>query len=819
MFKQIRPILIAVLLLLSNHLCAQTGLEQTINDLQKQAAEFPFEKVYLHLDKPYYATGDTLWFKAYIVIGGKHQLSALSNVLNVELIDGRDSVKQSVKLFVRNGLCQGDFDLPFTLESGNYRIRAYTNWMRNAGDDYFFDKTISIINPGIILNSKAADKLNSTKAATTKPGAAKTDVQFFPEGGNLAIGIPSKIAFKATGINGLGTTINGIVTDELNNTVASFESAHLGMGVFMLTAEAGKNYTAKIKLADSAINIIPLPKAVNTGYVLNVSPAGPDHIRVIAQNAVDAQTGTITLVAQTGGEIYYEGKSKPGSSSFITTIAKNKFPTGIVQFTLFSAQGEPLNERIMFIQNNDQLKMDVSAENQSYSPRQKAKLNLMAKTSDNKPARGSFSVSVIDETKVPDDDVTENTVLSNLLLTSDLKGYIEKPGYYFASKDQKTADDLDALMLTQGYRKFEWKKAANTTYEVETGLTISGYLTTNNDKPIPNGKVQLFATGGDFFELDTTADSKGHFAFKNLAFNDSTKFMLQGVTEKERYNLQISLDANKPKVGKNKNVPDELTNNDKQRAPFIETSKVKYAAQLKYNITDKSKLLKEVTINDHAPPVLKYSDNLGGPGFADYIFTAKDIASFKCGFLSTCLEGRIPGMGISNSGYNSFPYLSKVAAFNHGKPVPMLVLIDGAPGDINLLDPNAIESIEFLTSMGRTAIYGGKGNAGVVVITTKRGADRVDMTIPTPGTISFRTNGFAKVREFYSPQYDNPQTNKEIADLRTTIYWNPMLQTDKDGNASFEYFNAGSKGNYKVMVEGINDEGRLGRTVYRYKVE
>jgi len=817
MLKQIRLIPFAVLLL-STHLFAQTGLEQAIAALQKQATEFPVEKVHMHLDKPYYATGDTLWFKAYVVVGSRHELSALSNVLNVELIDSRDSVKQHIKLFVKNGLCQGDLDLPFTLESGNYRIRAYTNWMRNAGDEYFLDKTINIINPGIVSKSKPVDKTNAISNLPAKPVIQKVDVQFLPEGGNRAIGIASKIAFKATASNGLGTAINGIVTDEQNNTVATFESSHLGMGVFMLTAEAGKTYNAKIKLADSTIKIVQLPKAVNTGYVLNVSPAGPDHIRVIAQNASDAQNGTITLVAQSGGVIYYEGKSKPGSNSFITTIAKSKFPTGIVQFTLLSSTGEPLNERLMFVQNNDQLKMDVSTEKQIYSPQQKVKINLTAKTNDSNPVQGSFSVSVIDETKAPADDVNENTILSNLLLTSDLKGYIEKPGYYFASADQKTADDLDALMLTQGYRRFEWKKAENTSYEAETGLSISGYLKTINNKPIPNGKIQLFTTGGAFFTADTTSDIKGHFAFKNLFFNDSTKFMLQGATEKERYNLQISLDINKQKVGKNKNAPDMLTDDNSNNLPasFAESSKIKYEAQVKYHITDKSKLLKEVTINDHTAPVLKYSDNLGGPGFADFVLTAKDIASFQCGFITTCLEGRIPGIGLSSGGVNSFLYLTKIAK---GKPVPMLVLIDGSPGDINMLTPNSIESIEFLTTMGRTAIYGGKGSVGVVIITTKRGADEVDMTIPSPGTVTYRAKGFYKVREFYSPQYDDPKTNKEIADLRTTIYWNPMLQTDKDGNASFEYFNAGSKGNYKVVVEGIDVNGNLGRQVYRYKVD
>jgi hypothetical protein len=775
------------------------------------------EKVYLQLDKSHYPAGDTLWFKAYVVVGAKHQLSALSHVLYVELIDNSDSVKQRIRLFVQNGLCQGDLELPLTLESGNYRIRAYTNWMRNAGEEYFFDKTITVINPGIISKAKA---VGETKALPAKRAIPNVDIQFFPEGGSLAVGIPSKIAFKATDANGLGININGIITDEQNNAVTTLASTHLGMGVFSLTAEAGKSYQAKVKLADSSVRIIPLPKAVNTGYVLNVSAAGPDHIRVIAQKTGDTETEPATLVAQSaGGIVYYEAKSKPGSNSFMSTIPKNKFPTGIVQFTLFSAQGEPLNERLMFIQNNDQLKLDVAATKQSYSPQQKVKIDLWAKTSENRPVQGSFSVSVVDETKVPV-DADDNNILSNLLLTSSLKGYIEHPGYYFASPgNEKTADALDALMLTQGYRRFEWKRDTTMGYVPEAGLEISGYLKTNSGRTIPNGKVTLFATGGNIFTLDTIADSKGHFAFTNLFFSDSTRFMLQGATEKERNNLQISLDKPAwPKVGKNNHMP-EKDNRTEQLAPFTEASKVKYTAQEKYHINDKSKLLKEVTINDYAKPVLKHSDNLNGPGNADYVFTAKDIASFKCGFISSCLEGRMPGVTLSNKGDGAF-YLTRLLAMSMSGPAPpMLVLINGAPENMDLLAPNSIESIEVLTNMGHTAVYAGKGNAGIILITTKRGADEVDMTVAAPGTITYRTKGFEKVREFYSPPYDDPQTNKEIADLRTTIYWNPMVQTDKDGNAYFEYFNAGSKGNYKVVVEGIDYNGNLGRVVYRYKVE
>jgi len=806
-----------------------TGVPVTKTD-KPQAANIT-EKAYLHLDKSYYTVGDTLWFKAYVVAGAKHQLSTVSNVLNVELIDSKDSVKQRIRLLLQNGVSKGDFSLPFTLESGTYHIRAYTSWMRNAGEDYFFDQAINVINPNpaFVSAAKAVSKPNNAKKVPGKsalPLKPDVDVQFFPEGGSFAVDVPEKIAFKATGAGGRGVNITGIITDEQDNPVTMLAGSHLGMGTFFITAKEGETYKAKIKLPDSTVRIVPLPQAVNRGYVLSVTTAGPDNIRVAAQAVstkdTASQSDEMTLIGCVGGVVYYEGKSKAGSNSFIATIPKSKFPMGIVQFTLFSSAGEPLNERLLFVQNNDQLKIDVATEKQTYAPQQKVKLNLTAKTNDDQPVQGSFSVSVIDENKLPS-DVNANNILSNLLLTSDLKGYVENPGYYFALADQQTADDLDALMLTQGYRKFVWKKDSTDTYQPESGLAISGYLKNLRNRPLGNAKVMLLATGPTVFNLDTAADKTGHFTFNNLFFTDSTKFMLEGVNERERYDLQISLDKPIwPKTAYSTAI-DMMANMDslKKSSLFMEAVREKFGMQEKYRINDKAKMLKEVTIRDIGPPELKYSDNINGPGRADQVFTSKDIASFKCGFITTCLEGRIQGIALNNGGANSYFYLTKLH-IPGVPPPPMLILIDGSLADVgqlNALPPNSIASIEVLRSLGMTAAYGGKGSAGILVITLKRGADIVDVRAPSPGTITFRTGGFYKARDFYSPQYDDPKTNKEIADLRTTIYWNPMLQTDKDGNASFEYFNAGSKGNYKVVVEGIDNDGNIGRYVYRYRVE
>jgi uncharacterized protein YfaS (alpha-2-macroglobulin family) len=132
-------------------------IEKLIGSLQHWSEANPQEKVYLHTDKPYYALGDTIWFKAYITIGSRHQLSALSGALYVDLINERDSIQQTLKLPVTAGMAIGDFVLSDTLNEGNYRLRSYTQWMRNAGEDYFFDRTFMV---GNAFNNEVVAKVD-----------------------------------------------------------------------------------------------------------------------------------------------------------------------------------------------------------------------------------------------------------------------------------------------------------------------------------------------------------------------------------------------------------------------------------------------------------------------------------------------------------------------------------------------------------------------------------------------------------------------------------------------------------------------------------
>lgn len=222
-------------------------LKDVVGRLQSLSTDNIIEKAYLHFDKPYYNPGDTIYFKAYVTAGEQHELSKISGVLHVDLVSKNDSVMQSLILQLKNGLAWGDFSLPNYLSKGNYKVRAYTQWMQNAGNVYVFNKTIAV-------NGKSIAQLYPAKAANNK-----ADVQFFPEGGTFITAVPCRIAFKAVGSNGLGAYVKGIVVDSDNKEVAKFTSAHLGMGQFYITADAGKTYKAKVTYPDGSVNTVSLP--------------------------------------------------------------------------------------------------------------------------------------------------------------------------------------------------------------------------------------------------------------------------------------------------------------------------------------------------------------------------------------------------------------------------------------------------------------------------------------------------------------------------------------------------------------------------------
>jgi hypothetical protein len=886
-------------------------LEQALSRLQKQATEQPFEKAYLHTDKPYYASGDTIWFKGYILAGQQHHLSLISNVLHVDLINANNTIVKSLNLPVTVGFTNGDIALSDTLTEGSYRLRAYTTWMRNNSNDYFFDKTFNIVNARtnkvftkttysysieqgkqivkVIINYQdinqkpyanreikyevnlGGQRIASGKSITDlkgelkfafnnpdpatlndgtiktdialgqsekvekniaiKAGSAEVDIQFFPEGGNLVANLQSKVAFKAVGSDGIGPHINGVILDN-NTEVAKFSSAHFGMGTFIFTPKAGITYKAKITLAGEE-RIFALPKVLDKGYVMEINNSNPQNLYIQVKGS-EGTNGVLSLIAQGGGDIYFEARSKPGASGMTAIIPKDKLPTGIVQFTLFTQAGEPLLERLAFIQNNDHLNLSIGTDKSAYSTREKVQVKLNVKDKLGQPVKGNFSAAVINQTITPVNENTETTILSNILLTSDLKGYIEQPNYYFTNTDTKKTQELDVLMLTQGYHRFEWKplmsiSASNEiTYQPEKDIAIAGTVK-RNGKPLAGARVTISNFQKDAFVLDTLTDQKGRFVF-DIGFADSTMFTIKAVPARGSEKLMIQMDSPPLVKSHNKNLVDVAVNLTEGIESYLQNSRKQFDDDpLSLGHTT---MLQQIEIKDERSPrqieidkAVKYSSNYNGKGVANQVITGEEINRLGGGTIFNRLSGIINGVYVrpDTNGNPGFYSTRTPGLMRKGAPLqPMQILVDGFFGrDINDLNMETISSIEVLRSGNLLSVYGSRASGGVLVVTTKRGDQETGYPEEFPGVLSgYRPKGYYKAKQFYSPKYEVSQAEKQKNDYRSTISWTPYIDTDANGNATIEFFNADNPGTYRVVVEGVDYKGgQLGRQVFTYTVK
>ncbi|MGY4383612.1 hypothetical protein ACVWYN_000631 [Pedobacter sp. UYP24] len=866
-----------------------------LKKMAQYAEQYPQEKVHLHLDKPFYAVGDDIWFKAYVINTQTSKLSAISGVLYVELINEKDSLKKQIKLPLISGITAGDFKLPDSYTEGNYRIRAYTQWMKNMGTEFFFDKTIKIGNSWsnkvfasasygyhkdgpteavkaqvkftdkegtpytgqqvsyeVQLNSRSIikgkgvtneqgeivvdflntqpsiyksgkiittltlpDKKKVTKEILIKATSNTIDVQLFPEGGSLVENIPSKVGIKIVNASGLGEDAEGVVLDNSGQEINKFSTTHYGMGSFIVNPQEGKSFTVKVKFKDGSESVYPLPKALTAGYAISAKNSEEDIQVKIMLSAQMVGKGDLKLVAQHNGNVYYVTKASSAKRVISATFKKKDLPSGIMQLTLFSADNTPVAERLVFVRNrSEEISTGLSTDKQEYHTKEKVTVTLNALL-DRKPVLGSFSVAVTNTNAVSPDELNESNILTSLLLTSDLAGYVEKPNYYFQKDDPATREQLDNLMLTQGWRRFLWKNVISdirpsTVFEAEKSLKISGTITDGAGKPLSGAKVSLFATSRGFFGIDTISDTKGRFSFNDLSFPDSTTFIIQARNAKGKKNLEIKMDiVSGQVVTKNKNAGDVTLNINQQLSSYLKQSEQYFDELIRSGRMEKSISLNEVTIQEKKKKVTN-SSNLNGAGNADAVITAEQLQT--CPTLSQCLQGRVAGLIISNG----IPQLMR------SQGVPMQILLDGMYVDADFLDninPQDVETVEVLKSISYTSIYGSRGGGGILLITTKRGGGSASAyTKYVPGIVTFSPLGYRQGRQFYSPKYEAAIATP-ANDSRSTIYWNPLVATKENGKAEFSFFNSAEPGTYRIVVEGINLSGNLSHTVYTYTVK
>jgi TonB-dependent SusC/RagA subfamily outer membrane receptor len=759
-------------------------LEGKIEDYYKR---YPQQKVYLHLNKQAYHAGDKLWYKAYLVDARTHKPDSISKNLLVEIVNsfGNTSMIQIAK--IENGFARGDFHIPDTLPEGLYQVRAYTNWMRNFGSDYFFKRDINIWNPDYFMNSYREDKLarKKQKRKSTRK-AQKLDLQFFPEGGYLVAGHNTKVGFKALNELGIGIEVSGTIFEGRNKQVVDFRSSDLGMGAVSFTPESGKDYTAEVILEDGKKDRFKLPEVQSEGYSLKLLDNNRDGIKL--QIGSTYQDPTVLIACHTRGKLLHLSEVKLGAADRILDIPTGDYPAGILHITLFDSQRKPRCERLAFIHSDDDLvNLYIRQDKQVYGITEKVELTLVARDNDGRPLEGEFSISVADRDLPNEASDFQSNIISNFLLASDIAGRIERPDYYFRDRNAETLEALDHLLLTQGWRRFDWDDLVSQTrreinYPIQKGLVVRGTITRSFlDIPLKNIPVTLTVLSEFNDVFITRSDAQGQYNFELPDYEDT---------------IQVEITARR--LNGKKNLVIYIEDNDLEDTEEIFST---YSSEMMVRGTN---ILKPIPEPEEDTMQQDLEGIYHSPDYVLYV--DENLQNYNT--VLEMIQGRIPGVVVSG---NSVQIRGPSSFYGSNEP---LFLIDNVPADLSsvqALNPNDIERIEVLKGPS-AAIYGVRGGNGVIAIFTRRGRFMIR------GKLTFDMLGYHRPSEFYSPVYGT-DFDEFIVDDRTSIYWNPVLKTDNNGMAKISFFTTKKKSTFHIVAEGLSPEGKLGRAEKSYEVK
>ena len=389
--------------------------------------DIPQEKVYLHLDKPYYGAGEKIWFKEYLVNAVTHKDNCLSNFIITELLSSSDSLVCRKKIRRDSlGLFHNAIELPADLPQGNYYLRAYTNLMQNTEPDFHYSRNLtignSLIDTDIPSEPKVKDKVEKDKQKKRQKSEEDRNdfaLTFFPEGGALLAVTTQCVAFKAIGSDGFSKEIEGALIDSKGDTLKTFRSEHKGMGTITLFDIKPDNPIHAIATSsDGVTKRFEFPAVENTGFALHVTQRRNSLNYEVLKTQTTEWPEKLFLIGHTRGSIALMHEISPDKA--FGRLSCSNFMTGISHFMLADNRGNILSERLVFIPEQQKPQWQITPDKAKYGEREKVTLNINITDTEGMPVKGNFSVSITDSRKVHPDSLADN-ILSNLLLTSDLK--------------------------------------------------------------------------------------------------------------------------------------------------------------------------------------------------------------------------------------------------------------------------------------------------------------------------------------------------------------------------------------------------------------
>lgn len=862
-------------------------LKARIEKAQSIRASGSPEQIYILTDRDLYSAGDTIWLSAWVLTDQTLLPATRSKFLYIDLINPDRQVAQDLVAEIVGGVGNGYFVLSENLDrEGIFQICAYTRWNLNFGPEYLFSKTIPVWQKAkeeaprrsgyqIVVrgmsNRRVWRRITPEMVADAEQAAASAtqladslllpDVQFLPEGGKWIAGFPSRVAFKVVGPDGYGVPAEGEIVDQNDSVWVHFSTEHLGMGAFLMVPEAGKTYKARLVWGQE----VELPKVQTMGSTLQIRYGKEDNLLITTYSGHNRLTENrpLYLTVRALDHLWATYTVPAGSAKSTLEIAAKDLPGGLVEFTLFDADGRPLSERLVFM---DPASREI---NLSYEAKivdspvpddgSGALLELTLHTRSGlgqKPLSAMVALSVTDTLFAPADTLRA-TLRSRMLLTSALRGRVENPEYYFLHPFAEIRDRLDLAMLTHGWRSFASQPdTATFIYPPDQNFSVSGLMTDILNKGLKNQRVSLIVQGEYSFAREERSDETGRFSFQELPLTGMSYLTLMAQKEnskRKRFNVGITLDKRVTMEKPSYPEPDlPPTGGETLLAMFNRTKRAEQAMIDSLSRLPGIKYIEEVAITGKR--IIPNSYNRNGPGNADIVLDEQQLKKYdRFNSMLDVLRNEVPGFGkgyispdnlyyTRNSTFLYRPVFSiderRVSFRVDGENIEQIISEDMAGVDgavswygmnaqfekleeaLNSISVNDIAGIEVMTSREHIWVYDNLALTMApldfkppcyIEITTKEGAGVTQYYQPT-GIHQLRIRGITPQKQYYQPRFiPSDYVDRFVYHRQPTLYWEPALTTGEDGKAKITIpIGRNYKRTLRITADAYNLQGSVG---------
>lgn len=775
--------------------------------LEKLRDSFPQEKIHIHFDRQAYKAGETIWFKAYLFNG--FQLSELSTNFFVDLLDEEGIVIASKKLPIIGSAVSGSITLPESLTTGHYLFRAYTPWMLNFDPSFVYQQGIYIYSSVATGNIKKAESVS------------KNHFYLFPESGHLVGGLVNVVAFKGTDPYGQPVQVSGRLMDESGSEIASFESVHDGLGSFGFLPQAGQKYSVQVNYGDGTNETIAALSIESSGWLLQVREESKTRQRIQVLTAKGQEAIPLVLVGQMQQQLVLEQPIILQNAAASISFNTGSLPTGILQLTLLTEKGVPIAERLVFINNQDfQLPVELTTDTLSLIKKGKNVIHFNLPDS----LSGTFSVSIVDDERTFNEEPKDD-IVSRFLLTGDLKGYIHQPSFYLRNNEKTTRAYLDLLMMTHGWRRFNWEKTWSQQFPVikywdRNHIEISGLiLSDRTKKPVTDGVVNfLYRTKDSVTDLiQTEVGEDGRFFLENLTYSDTAtfSFLLNSKKTKEK-ELSIQLDKDTMDFSKMAGPLLQQRSRELLYRPYLLPDSLRVSYTFAGDTTGNYKLLKSVIVTAKKKRPLDELNRRYTTGLfaSTNMVRILDLVNNYDGAGSLnvfqYIQGRLPGIMVQSRGFPPTYTVYSRRAMNITKgllPIPLFLdEVSADAAQLANIPMNQVAMIKYFQTgfMGNTS----QGTSQAIAVYTRKPGDRKDLGYSYLKSFSYP--GYSPVKEYFTPDYESSAAARALPDRRITLLWQPSIEPE-EGTSKYviRFFNNDYAKKVHLVLEGVTTNGKL----------